>query len=189
MPFAFWLVSVLALPMLVERYLLLSLLPLASLAGAGVAAWRLPAARALLIAGLCALSIAPLQEEYAQQERAGARQELSDRLLADYRDGDVVLHTSKWTYAPFAAQHPPQMAEYLLPALEGEEYSAILLHYTSRPVHREPPAPGEYRRLWLVLRPEDDVESITGAEWFRALGPRLSFAHPSGLLLRFDLGG
>src|SRR5262249_1714890 len=96
--------------------------------------------------------------------------------------------TSKWTYAPFAAQHPPQMAEYVLPALEGEEYSAILLHYTSRPVHRDVPTPGEYRRLWLVLRPEDDANAITGADWFRALGPQLSYAHPSGLLLRFDLG-
>src|SRR5262249_7602247 len=42
MPLVFWLASIVALPMLVERYLLVSLLPLAGLAGAGVAALRVP---------------------------------------------------------------------------------------------------------------------------------------------------
>jgi hypothetical protein len=54
-------------------------------------------------------------------------------------------------------------------------------------VRREPPEPGEYRRLWLVLRAEDRPEEIGASEWFQKLRPRLAWQHPSGLLLRFDL--
>ena len=187
LPFAVWLVSVAVLPMLVERYLLLSLLPLAGLAGAGVAALRPAAARAVLVAALVLLSIGPLRDQYAQVERTALAQELSAQVAAEYRHGDVVLYTSKYEFVPFVAAHPPTMEEYLLPELEGSEASTVLRHSTTRRVRREAPAHGTYTRLWLVRHPDQSLDDITASDWFRNLTPRLEWQHPSGRLLRFDL--
>lgn len=187
LPFVVFVVSLIATPMLVERYLLISLLPLACLAGAGFVALRSPLARALLIATLVVGSIQPIQDQYAQEQRSASSQEMADLVRDQYRAGDVVLYTSKWLFVPFVALHPPGMAEYLLPEISGDEYSTILLGYTARPVRRAPPERGEYTRLWLVRRPEDRPEDIAASEWFRKLEPRLAWQHPSGQLLRFDL--
>lgn len=187
LPFVVFVVSVVALPMLVERYLLLSLLPLAGLAGAGVAAFRIPAARALLIVALAVLSIPPLRDEAATVARTDVSREIAALLQSEYRPGDVVLYTSKFDFVPMVAQHPESMEQYLLPEIEGTEYSTILLHYTTRRVRRDVPARGEYRRLWLVRRAADRTEDVIASDWFRALDPTLAWQHPSGLLLRFDL--
>ena len=180
-------VSLIAIPMLVERYLLLSLLPLAGLVGAGVAALRIPAARAALLLALVVLSIPPLRDESATMARTDVSREIAALLAAEYRPGDVVLYTSKFDFVPIVAQHPESMEEYLLPEITGSEYSTVLLHYTSRRVRREPPARGTYERLWLVRRADDRPEDTAASDWFRALDPVLAWQHPSGLLLRFDL--
>jgi uncharacterized membrane protein len=187
LPFLIWIASLVAMPMLVERYLLLCLVPLACLAGAGVAALRLPAARYLLITALLVFSIPPIEQHYLA--RTPVTQELADLLRAEYRQGDVVLYTSKWNFVPIVALHPPGMEEYLLPEIKGDEYSTILLYYTSRRVRRDPPERGEYKRLWLVRRPEDVPEEIASTAWFQRLRPRLAWEHPNGQVLRFDLGG
>jgi hypothetical protein len=187
LPLVMYVASRLATPMLVDRYVLICLLPLAGLAGAGVALLPSRGMRALVIAVLVVGSIAPLREQYAQDERTALGRELAETLRAEYRPGDVVLYTSKWLFVPFVAQHPPGMAEYLLPEIAGDEYSTILLAYTARPVRRPPPARGEYRRLWLVRRPEDRPEDVAASDWFVALEPQLTWQHPSAALLRFDL--
>lgn len=189
LPFVVFAVSVLVLPMLVERYLLLTLLALAGLAGAGVAAVRIPVARAALVAALVVLSIAPLRDEALQLARTAASAEIAALLRAEYRPGDVVLYTSKFDFAPMVAQHPETMEEYLLPEITGSEYSTILLSYTARRVRRDVPARGEYRRLWLVRRAVDRAEDVAASDWFTRLEPTLAWQHPSGLLLRFDLPG
>lgn len=187
LPFVVFAVSLVAMPMLVERYLLQSLLPLAGLAGAGVAALRIPAARVVLVLALVVLSIPPLRDESAMAARTDASREIATLLQSEYRPGDVVLYTSKFDFAPVVAQHPAAMEEYLLPEIAGSEYSTVLLHYTSRRVKRDVPARGEYRRLWLVRRATDRAEDAIASDWFRALDPTLAWQHPSGLLLRFDL--
>lgn len=187
LPFVVFVVSLVAIPMLVERYLLLSLLPLAGLAGAGVAAVRIPAARVVLIVALAALSIPPLRDESATVARTDASREIAALLADEYRPGDVVLYTSKFDFVPMVAQHPASMEEYLLPEISGSEYSTVLLHYTTRRVRRDVPARGAYRRLWLVRRAVDRNEDVLASDWFRTLEPTLAWQHPSGLLLRFDL--
>ena len=187
LPFVVFVVSVVALPMLVERYLLLSLLPLAGLAGAGVAAIRIPAVRAVLVPALVLLSIPPLRDESATMARTDASREIASLLQSEYRPGDVVLYTSKFDFVPMVAQHPASMEEYLLPEIAGSEYSTVLLHYTLRRVRRDAPARGAYHRLWLVRRAADRNEDVIASDWFRTLDPTLAWQHPSGLLLRFDL--
>ena len=187
LPFVVFALSLIVTPMLVERYLLISLLPLSCLAGAGLVALRSPVAGALVIATLFVGSIQPIRDQYAQEQRSASSREMADLVRDGYRAGDVVLYTSKWVFVPFVAQHPPGMAEYLLPEITGDEYSTILLGYTSRPVRRTPPERGEYARLWLVRRPDDRPEDIAASDWFRKLEPRLVWQHPSGQLLRFDL--
>jgi len=187
LPFVVFVVSIVALPMLVERYLLLSLLPLAGLAGAGVAALRIPLARALLVVALVALSVGPLREQYAQVERTALAKELSALIAAEYRSGDVVLYASKHDYVSYVATHPATMEEYLLPELEGANASTVLRHYTARRVRRPVPERGTYARLWLVRPLEQDPASITASDWFVELAPRLEWQHPSGRVLRFAL--
>lgn len=187
LPFVVFVVSLVVLPMLVDRYLLLSLLPLAGLAGAGVAAFRLRAARALLVVALVALSVGPLREQYAQVERTALARELSALIAAEYRPGDVVLYTSKQDFVPFVASHPPSMAEFLLPELEGADASTVLRHYFLRPIRRPAPERGEYARLWLVRPAEQSPEVATRSDWFVKLAPRLEWQHPSGRVLRFAL--
>jgi hypothetical protein len=179
--------SLVALPMLVERYLLQCLLPLAGLVGAGIAAWRIPAARIVLVIALVVLSIGPLQDEATTVARTDVSREIAALVESEYQPGDVVLYTSKFDFAPMVAQHPATMQEYLLPEITGSEFSTVLLDYTTRRVRRDVPARGEYRRLWLVRRTQDTPEDIAASDWFRTLDPTLTWQHPSGLLLRFDL--
>ncbi len=186
-PFVVFVVSIVVLPMLVDRYLLLSLLPLAGLAGAGVAALRLPVARALLVVALVALSVGPLREQYAQVERTALAKELSALIATEYRPGDVVLYSSKHDFVSFVATHPATMEEYLLPELEGADASTVLRHYAARRVRREVPERGTYTRLWLVRPPDESAEVVTSSDWFVALAPRLEWQHPSGRVLRFAL--
>lgn len=187
LPFVVFVVSLLAIPMLVERYLLLSLLALAGLAGAGVAALEMRVARVAVVAALAVLSVPPLVEQSAQVARTGISSELSALLRDEYRPGDVVVYTSKHDFAPFVATHPPEMEEYLLFEPAGDERSTVLAHYCKRETRRAVPARGEYRRLWLVRRAADRPEDVVASDWFRALTPKLAWQHPSGLLLRFDL--
>ena len=187
LPFVVFVLSLVATPMLVERYLLPSLLPLAGLVGAGVAALRIPAAHAALILALVVLSIPPLRDESATMARTDVSREIAALLAAEYRPGDVVLYTSKFDFVPMVAQHTESMEEYLLPEIAGSEYSTVLLDYTTRRVRRDVPARGEYRRLWLVRRAVDRPEDVAASDWFRTLDPTLAWQHPSGLLLRFDL--
>jgi hypothetical protein len=187
LPFVVFVVSLVVLPMLVDRYLLLSLLPLAGLAGAGVAALRLPVARGLLVAALVALSVGPLREQYAQVERTALAKELSALIAAEYRPGDVVLYSSKHDYVPFVATHPATMEEYLLPAIEGANASTALVHYVARRVRREAPERGTYTRLWLVRPADQSSAEVTTSDWFVKLAPRLEWQHPSGRVLRFAL--
>lgn len=187
LPLVVFVASLIAIPMLVERYLLISLLPLAGLAGAGTAALRIPAARVALLVALVVLSVPPLRDESATMARTDVSREIAAILATEYRPGDVVLYTSKFDLVPMIAQHPQGMEEYLLPEIAGSEYSTVLLHYTLRRVRREVPARGDYRRLWLVRRAVDRPEDVAASEWFRKLDPVLAWQHPSGLLLRFDL--
>jgi uncharacterized membrane protein len=182
LPFVVFVLSVTVLPMLVERYLLLSLLPLA-----GLAALRIPAARVVLLVALVALSVGPLQDEATTASRTDVSREIAALLQSEYRPGDVVLYTSKFDFAPMVAQHPATMEEYLLPEIAGEECSTVLLHSTQRRVRRDVPQRGTDRRLWLVRRTGDVPEDIAASDWFRALEPELAWQHPSELLLRFDL--
>ena len=98
-----------------------------------------------------------------------------------------MLYTSKFDFVPFVALHPREMEEYLLPEIAGREYSTVLLYYTTRRVRRAPPERGEYRRLWLVRRPDEPLDDVARSGWFAKLAPRLAWQHPGGQLLRFDL--
>ena len=187
LPFVVFVLSLVATPMLVERYLLPSLLPLAGLVGAGVAALRIPAARATLIVALVVLSIPPLRDESATMARTDVSREIAALLAAVYGPAAAVIYTSKFDFVPMVAQHTESMEEYLLPEIAGSEYSTVLLDYTTRRVRRDVPARGEYRRLWLVRRAVDRPEDVAASDWFRTLDPTLAWQHPSGLLLRFDL--
>lgn len=173
LPALLWIGSQLFFPMLLPRYCLIALVPLAVLAGGGVALLR---SRAVLLGALLiflVLSRTPIEDLYENEKRFAYVQRWSEIVGADYREGDVVVYTDKHVFVPAVALHPDSMDEFLLGGAAGRNRSSVLDHYTSREVERPPLEPGDYERLWLIKRKNESLQQVLSDGWFAKVEPRL----------------
>ncbi len=152
--------SHLLFPMLLARYCVIAILPMAVLVGAGVAALRPRALAAVVGVALVVFSRDPILAEYEHEKRLAARQVWGEIVAREYREGDVVLYTDKYIFVPAIALHPPEWEEYLMPPLEGRNVSGVLQHYTSRTVRRSPLKPGDYARIFIVKREGEPMDRV-----------------------------
>ncbi|MFT5443214.1 MAG: mannosyltransferase [Myxococcota bacterium] len=175
-------------PMLLSRYCLITLLPLSVLAGAGVASIKSNPALAAIALAFVVVSYGPLQSLYAKELRHAYLQQWSEAVADGYREGDVVVYTDKHVFVPSIALHPPEMDEFMLPELKGRHRSSVLEHYTAREVRRPPLVMGDYRRLWLVKHPRENLRDILLDPWFAGVGLRLIRRVPRSEVYLFALG-
>lgn len=173
MPGLIWLGSHLFFPMLLSRYCLIALLPLAVLASRAIA---FLSSRLLLFAvalAIIGLSFAPIERMYENELRLAHVQLWADVVRDGYAPGDVVVYSDKYIFVPAIALHDKSMHEFLLPDLAGRHRSSVLEHYTSRTVRRSPIQPGEYQRIWLVKRRSESLGQVMQDPWFAHVNPRL----------------
>ena len=160
-------------PMLLPRYCVIALLPLAVLVGGGFACLR-PRSVSLVAAGVLAgLAVAPIQALYANETKLAHLEVWAEAVEAGYRAGDVVVYTDKHIFVPAIARHPAEWNEFLLPELSGHQRSAVLANYTSREVRRPALEPGEYSRLWVVKRKAEAIDRVLRDPMFAYVSLRL----------------
>ncbi len=189
LPLLLWVGSHALFPMLLSRYCLIALLPLAVLAGCGVACLRPRFSWVVVAFVFLGLSRAPLETLYRGEQRFAYLQRWAEVVRDEYREGDVVVYTDKHMFVPSIAMHPAEMHEYLLPELVGPNRSSVLAHYTAREVRRPPLEPGEYKRLWLVKRKGDAMGNVLRDRWLGNVSLRLIRRVPRSEVYLFALGG
>lgn len=82
-------------------------------------------------------------------------------LLANYQPGDIIAHTSLYTYYPFRYYHDDKLAEYLIIESGLSDKTTAILNQRSRPIEEliQPD-----KRIWIIdmsflapsLKPETD---------------------------------
>jgi uncharacterized membrane protein len=189
LPALLWVGSYALFPMLLSRYCLIAVLPLAVLAGGGVACLRSRPLSAIVAIAFLGLSRAPLELLYGNEQKLAYLQNWAEIVRTEYREGDVVLYTDKHMFVPSIALHPAEMDEYLLPELVGRNRSTVLAHYTDREVRRPPLEPGEYERLWLVKRKGESMASVLRDKWLARVSPQLIRVVPDSEIYLFRLHG
>ncbi len=187
LPVWLFVASQLFFPMLLPRYCVIVVLPLAVLAGAGLACLR-PRPVALVAAvALAVLACGPVLEVYENEKKLAHLEVWAQAVEAGYQEGDVVLYSDKHIFVPAIALHPPEMDEYLLPELAGRHRSSVLANYTSREVRRGPLEPGEYTRAWIVKRKEESIRAVLGDSMFARVSLRLIRRVPDTQVYLFSL--
>lgn len=189
LPVLLWVGSHALFPMLLSRYCLIAVLPLAVLAGAGIASLRSRLVMGILAIVFLAGSKAPFERLREDERKLAYLQAWGEIIESEYRDGDVVLYTDKHSFVPSIALHPVEMDEYLLPELVGANRSPVLTHYTDREVRRPPLEPGDYRRLWLVKRKGEAISHLLRDKWLARVSPELIRRVPNSEIYLFRLHG
>jgi len=187
LPVLLWIGSHALFPMLLSRYCLIAVLPLAVLAGGGVASLRSRFVLAALAIVFLWGSKAPFERLHEDEQKLAYLQDWAEIVESEYRDGDVVLYTDKHSFVPSIALHPVEMDEYLLPELVGANRSSVLTHYTAREVRRPPLEPGDYRRLWLVKRKGEAISRLLRDKWLARVSPELIRRVPNSEIYLFRL--
>jgi hypothetical protein len=195
-PLVGFVLTQLVMPVYLNRYFFICLLPLALLFGAALASaprWRLRAGAAL------ALFLGATFPGYFAAERSDWAFEVERyaRTIAEGRgEDDLVLYASKFAFAPAVALHPPEWTELLAPNSPeldadrpGPPRSYVLTHLVAREVWPEPGFDwARFGRVWVLVLHDSERDAIEAAPWFRALAPELEWKDDTGYLLRYRLG-
>ncbi len=161
-------------PLYVQRYFGICMVPLAVLFGAGTARLRRPLVTGVAGVLLAALLGSQLGSFYDAEHNDWERdvEILADEVRDGYRPGDVVLYTSKFSFAPAIAFHPEEWEEYLYPIDKADGASLILDNCLKRKVH--PPTDwSRYHRVWAVLVNDQQQEWLEARPWLAARNPQL----------------
>lgn len=188
-------VSALGRPFLHPRYTVLWLPPLVVLAAGGLARagrWRLVAA--VVLAPM--LAATPLVDYYAVRYESADAKRAFAAIAAGYREGDVVLHLSKVSWAPAIYYHAEaglKVEEYYLAGTPG---SNVMRYWMAgERVEIALSELGAWRRVWIYRWPRLPAEFTALAERlpriaaFHALKPRLVVVNPRRTLFLYELGG
>jgi hypothetical protein len=145
----------------------------------------------LVAAGLL-LGLPALVDYYGERGSTAGEKAAYRYVAANYREGDVVLHLSKASWAPALFYHDQALAEYFL---HGTPSSNVMRYWRREKSELEVAEIGRYQRVWIYRWPQlppifDRVlREILNRESFQQLGPRLLFADQDGTLFLFELAG